>query len=752
MTGPFKKTHVNLAIACSLLASTGLFNQVHAKPEALESSFGAEADTIETITVSATRTEREINEIAANVTRIKAEDIDAISTNNIRDLFRYEPGVAVEGSGRFGLSNINIRGINGDRVLILLDKVPVADEFSFGPNLSSRRDFVDVDLIKSAEVIRGPVSTLYGSDAIGGVVAFTSKDPMDFVEDGESLAGRVKLGYVSQSNERYVNAQLAGVSGDWQWLLNGGLRDSEQTETFFDTDVVGGQQQSANPQSADANNALLKLIWSPDSTQRLSFIAETFEASAETNVTSDIGTMVFGFVNTDSRGDDRRKRDRLSLHYQYQPEHIHWTQDWGLHRFTIDAFTQSSDTFQHTDIQRTSLEDPNRAFSRSRDSQFEQAAHGILTQADFQFSGAGEHYLIAGIEWQQTDSESLREGATVDAQSGALLPEFSVFPTRDFPISRLTEFAVFVQDEWQLFDGKLTLSPGLRYDTFKLEPESDAIFSSANMGVEVADFSDSELTGKVGAVFNLSSDSSIWAQWAQGFRIPPMDDVNIGFTNFAGGYTSLANPDLMPESVDSIELGWRQSFEQLSFSISAYQNEYENFIESLAVRGFNPQTNLMEFQARNIEDVEISGVDVSASYEYEQWQVRLATSMQNSENKATGSDLDSVLPAQTVLGLSYGRLDDPWRVEVVGTYISEANALASAADEPANFVAPSATLIDVLAHLQINDNIRINAGIFNVSNEQYWFASEVRGRSVTENLDRLTSPGINASANVIVTF
>ena len=83
-------------------------------------------DDLEVITVSATKTSRNINEIAANVTRITAQDIDAIGATTIRDILRYEPGVSVEGGGRFGLSDFNIRGINGDRVLILLDGIPVA--------------------------------------------------------------------------------------------------------------------------------------------------------------------------------------------------------------------------------------------------------------------------------------------------------------------------------------------------------------------------------------------------------------------------------------------------------------------------------------------------------------------------------------------------------------------------------------------------------------------------------------------------
>ncbi len=719
-----------------------------ASPTAALADEAFDAAEVETIVISATRSAREINEIAANITSIDAERVDAIAASDIRDLLRYEPGVTVEGSGRYGLSDINIRGINGDRVLILLDGVPVADGFSFGPNLSARRDFIDIDLIKQVDVIRGPASTLYGSDAIGGVVAFTSKDPRDLVDEGDSFAGRVKAGFISQSDESFVTAQLAGVSGDWQWLLNAGYRDQSETETYFDS-TSGDVQQNSNPQSGSTETGLVKLIWTPTDEHRLTFVGEMFDSGLETNITSDLGTAVSrGVVSntTLSTGDDERQRERLSVHYEYTPK------QGVFNRYTFDAYSQSSETLQHTELGRTQLSEPPVSTFRTRDSHFKQDTVGVLSQIDFQFKGAIDHYLIAGVEWQETDSEALREGLTIEATSGAVIPEFSVFPARDFPISTLTEYALYVQDEIQLLDGKLLLSPGIRYDKFELEAKPDALFVNANPGVVVSDYDDSEMSTKFGAVYSLTPDANIWAQWSEGFRIPPMDDVNVGFTNFRGGYTSLANPNLRSERVQSIELGWRQSFDNLTLSISAYQNEYEDFIESLAVLGFNPATNLLEFQARNIDDVEIKGVDLSVSYQLQDWQLRLASSWQDSEDKSTGEELESVLPAQTVVGIQYGQIDQPWRVELVGTYTQDANVIAAADGQPEPFIAPSSTLFDLLAHYQVNDNFRINAGVFNITDKQYWYASEVRGRTVDENLDRFTAPGRNYSINVVYNF
>ncbi|HCC46489.1 MAG TPA: TonB-dependent hemoglobin/transferrin/lactoferrin family receptor, partial [Gammaproteobacteria bacterium] len=151
----------------------------------------------EIITVVGSRTERSLDQVAATVSVIDAAQIEEEMARDIADLIRFEPGVAVSGTGsRFGLGGFNIRGIEGNRVLTIVDGIRVADEFSFGPFLSARRDYVDVDSLARAEIARGPISSLYGSDALGGVVAFTTKSPRDYLKDNNTHIG-VKAGYSS---------------------------------------------------------------------------------------------------------------------------------------------------------------------------------------------------------------------------------------------------------------------------------------------------------------------------------------------------------------------------------------------------------------------------------------------------------------------------------------------------------------------------------------------------------------------------
>lgn len=749
---------IALTILLVVIYTTSVFASIDADETYIKNtSARVESDSesyVETITVSGTKTARRINEIAASVTTITSERIDALGANNIRDILRYEPGVSVEGSGRYGLSSFNIRGINGDRVLILVDGIPIADEFSFGPNLSARRDFVDVDLIQSVDIVRGPASTLYGSDAIGGVVAFQTKDPKDLIPDNDAFAGRAKLGYVSQSNESYANAMLAGLEGNWQWLLNATIREGEETRSFYDDNEMGDARNSADPQTNNAQSLLAKLIYQANKGHKIALIGEHVTQSSNTDLQSEVTTVVVGTTTLSSLGFDEQERSRISMRYLYEASSAS-----HLKRIEAQTFYQNSLTKQRSELTRVSLTPNSTPFFRTRDSEFEQTSKGMHMQIDHGFTWGAEHYLIYGISVEENQSMALRTGQTLDIASGQNIPEFSVFPARDFPISTLFEKAIFIQDEIQLLNGALLISPGLRYDTFKLRPEVDELFSEANPGVSVSEFDDNQLSTKLGAIYNISENYSFWLQYAEGFRIPPMDDVNVGFTNFLGRYTSLSNPNLKPESVASVELGLRGTSynDAVNWSISAYRNDYDNFIESLAFVGIS-ENGFTQFQAINLDAVEISGLEGQISWSLEEtfasaanWQLRVSYSIQDSENKATGEDVESILPSQAVAGIQYQDYSDPWRIELVATYTESAQAIGGSGELPF-FEAPSHTTFDLLGHYRINQHITINGGIFNITDKEYWLASEVKGQSESANLKPLSAVGRNASVNVVMTF
>lgn len=715
---------------------------------------------VEEIIVSATRTEKPVSDVANTVSVIDAKQIERELANSIDDLIRYEPGVSVAGGGRFGLSSFSIRGVGGDRVLTLVDSTPTADEFSFGPFLSSRRDFVDIDALKSVEIVRGPGSSVYGSNAIGGVVNFITKEPIDYLGD-KRVIGSAKLGYSSADDSMNNTVLTAFGNKIWSGMIVGTLRNGSETETFFSDDSIGSGRRAQNPQESENKNIYAKLVYAPSDLQSVTVTAERFEGEADTNVLSTAGTSSRGVLVNSERGADDRSRERLSLEYRLHADTSMFDS------LSVLAYVQNSDAQQNTLSERVSR---GAVVDRVRSSFYEQENSGLRFQMGKDFeTGRINHELIYGLDYDQSQSTTLREGNTVDRESGQALLEFTNFPTRDFPNSQYTTLGAFIQDDISLFDGRLHLIPALRYDNFELEPTVDAIYLSGNTGSPTPEgYSESELSAKIGVVYELSDQWSAFAQYAEGFRAPPLDAVNTGFTNFVGGYTTLPNPELRPERGESVEFGVRRFSDAGSLEFTIYKNTYEDFIESLSVRGFNPVTRLLEFQARNLDEAEIAGFEVKTQYNLGQvatslegFNVRAAYAYSDGENKEANTPLNSIDPQQLVLGLGYATSSDTWGVEAVVVAsdrkkvadIDASSLQTQGTPTIVPFETPGFATLDMMGHYKMSDNIRINWGVFNVTDKQHLqWSEEFVQNPATTNFDRLTEVGRNYSVTVKVNF
>src|SRR5512139_3908408 len=155
---------------------------------ALESA--APSQELETVTVYARRIVP-VAQVAAMVSVIPQETIERTLVTDVKQLVRYEPGLSVRSDPfRFGTDTISVRGIGGNRVAVEVDGVPAAGGFAVGNFADSGRSFVDPAFLQRVEVLRGPASALYGSDAIGGVVAMTTVSPGSVLDAGRDYGLR----------------------------------------------------------------------------------------------------------------------------------------------------------------------------------------------------------------------------------------------------------------------------------------------------------------------------------------------------------------------------------------------------------------------------------------------------------------------------------------------------------------------------------------------------------------------------------
>ena len=321
-----------LALPALLVAPCGALAQATATPE----------KELGTVTVTATRTERLVEDAPATVTVIDAETIERNVMKDITDLVRYEPGVSVGNNpGRFGPNGFNIRGIGGNRVLMQVDGIRLPDAFAFGSFSSASRNVIDIDALKAVEILRGPGSSLYGSDAIGGVVTYITKDPTDFMKlTDKPVFTSLKGDYASSDNSWLTTATAAAGRGDVQGMLLYTYRSGSETDNKGSIGGTGGNRTEPNPQSYDDGNLLGKLVFKLNANNTFKVTGEHFKNDTSTNVL----TLNPATPRTSAlTGDDTAQRDRISLNHEYRDAdgRLFQIARWQL-------YYQDSDTTQNT--------------------------------------------------------------------------------------------------------------------------------------------------------------------------------------------------------------------------------------------------------------------------------------------------------------------------------------------------------------------------------------------------------------------
>jgi hemoglobin/transferrin/lactoferrin receptor protein len=748
---PFTK----LAFSASTLAF--LAAPLAAQDMALEAETEGQQQTGR-ITVTATRTPVLQEEAPATVTIITDEEIADQLATDIKDLVRFEPGVtvrraparfgaAIGSTGRARNEGFNIRGIGGNRVLVQVDGIRTPQGFSFGPQDAGRGGFTDVSLVKQVEILRGPASALYGSDGLAGAVSFVTSDPVDLIKQ-ESFGGFVTSQYSSEDNEFAQTATLAGQTGNVSAMIAYTRRDFAELENRGRNDGVGPARTAPNPQDGTSDAVLAKLVWD-NGPHRIRLTGEWLDMAVETEVLTGLGpAFTFGprpVWNVDAlEARDTNRRKRASVDWTYEG-----SDDDGLEYAFLSAFWQDAQDRQFAFEERTSLT-ATPAPDRERLNTFENRIYGAVGEVRSGFDlGGMTHRIALGGDVSWTRQEGLRDG-TFPGRGES-------FPTRAFPVTDFTLGGIFLADEIALFDGTLTLFPALRFDFYDLNPTDDPLLTTFTPAGQ----SDSRLSPKFGATVKLAPDVFLFGNYAQGFLAPTPSQVNNFFEFLAGGYTSIPNPDLRPETSESWEVGARYVGDIFSMQATAFRGDYDNFINQQVVSGgFTPQ-NPAIFQFVNFNAVTIEGFEARGEMKLDSgWNARVALAYANGDIINPGGarvPLDTIDPFNVVAGLGYRDPAGRFGGELIVTHNArkEAGEVERAADGAELFVRPEAsTILDLTAFVAVTDRLRLRAGLFNLTNERYALWSDVRGLRVGDAgiLDAFTRPGRNLSVSANFRF
>jgi len=726
-----QKTTVSLVHPLSMV--TAVLFSMTALPASAETDPPQQATTqvaAASVVITATRMPREPADVAATVTVVDREQMQRDLVFDLRDLARSVPGLQVESGGtRFGTSGFRIRGIGGNRVTTLLDGAPLPDRFSIGNYSDSGRELLGLGMISSIEVLRGPASTLYGSKAIGGVVALSSLDVRDELGVRASPAMAALAGYSGDRGQWSLGAHAAFGSPKEGWLLAAGASRASEV------DAKGLERgYTRDPQTENRESAMARYVRTTEGGMRLRGTLQLWQSDRRTDVRSLLGTGRFATTTT-LLGDDEQRHWRVLLDGESGGA-AHAVQSlWRVFAF-------SGETRQASDEWRTRTPSPVR---QQRTFNYDQEGFGA--GGDFRYRKFGEsikHTPSWGFDLLQTRITEQRDGLQTNlltgAQTNVILGER--FPLRDFPKTRTTEAGVYLQDEIEPAGWPLRVIAGIRYEHYSLKTDRDAVFASSTPNVRVADLSNGYWTPKLGAVWKFDQRLSGFAQYVRGYRSPPFNEVNIGLEIPTQNLRALPNPDLKPETSHGVEVGLRYASSKLQWSAAVFETRYKDFIASRSPLGPDPATGVLLFQSINLDRAKITGIEFSLRQQLASfggafaWELGGLWLKESTSNPAR--PIANVDPERLTAALEYAPPQARWSMRAVLTAVG-AKSIES---NPAAFRTPGYALVDVTADWRLAPNTRLRAGIFNLGDRLAWRWSEVVGRLATDPmLGQLSLPG-----------
>ncbi|WP_439609765.1 TonB-dependent hemoglobin/transferrin/lactoferrin family receptor [Hydrogenophaga sp.] len=733
-----------LFLACTaLMAGPALAQGVPAAAPTQVAQAG-NASALREVVVSGARSERTLDEVPAAIDVLTGEDLDPARVQNIRDLVQELPNVSVKRApvrfggvtgnvGRDGNAGFNIRGLEGNRVLLTIDGIRVPRELSsgvFGP-AAFGRDYYDLGLISRVEILRGANSALYGSDGLAGMVAMFTTEPKDLLKPGQTLGGRASLSLDGQDDTRRIGVTLAGVASErLQWLGSVQAGRSEALDNQGGNFALNSNRTAPNPQKDDQVSAMGKLVFTPGGGQRHVFTAEHVDKSSEVEAYTGRAPVVSAPTHVgDLDGRSDMVRSRVSWDGRF-PVILAWADELRA-MVGYQASESRETTHEFRPLQ------PAATQNRVRDVTYNERILQAVLQAEKlrPLGGAWSQKLVYGVDLSRSSLDNLVTGVNG--------PSYESYPLQRFPETVETTTALFVQSEYA--SKRWSVIPALRYDRVALDARTSPLYP-----LQPASLSNGALTPKLGVIWRGSEHWSLFGNLAAGFKSPSPLQLNNYFQNPFGNYETIPNPNLRPEKSRTLELGTRGRAGGLDWEAVAFTGRYKDFIEDLVTVQTVPR---LQFQSVNRQSVTLRGFELKGSARLSaRTTLRAAYGQTTGTDTARGVPLNSVNPAKLVLGVDH-RLGD-WSLGASLAHSAKKSASDNDTTGAANqFATPAWTTLDLRASWQVTRATRLSAAIHNLTDRRYWEWTNVRGIAASSPvLDSYTAPGRSVSVALVTDF
>ena len=663
------------------------------------------------IVVSGSRFEQKLEDVTGSVTVITEQDIERQLAVDLQTMFKYDPSISSTGSGA-GAQTLTVRGVGGNRVVFIKDGRRTNDGYAGGGGYLVGRNYFDVAGVKQVEVAKGAASSLYGSDALGGIVVITTKDPSDYLADQQSLV-KVALGYQGQSNQVAADITAAKDLGDFAISAVYSHRDSEEVQNYVE-DLPGYDARS------DA--LLLKVEQKLDEKRTLKYTLDYFNQTTEQVITPSI-----------QETEDEDTNISFALDYDSDMATAIFDKWYG--QLSYSRYEQQSDQISAA-----------RNYIDYNDYGFEQDILGLKAVFSKEVKGENtEHEFVYGVDIDLYDTTRPRLKTRV-LNDGTV--DFTNEKQKAFPGADTSLVGVYMQDSIKFNETDWSLVAGIRYDYYALEAKKDALYAD----IELDDITESAFSPKLGVIYQVDDNLSWYGQYVRGFKIPPHDQAyqSHGVEPF---YQILPNADLDPESSDSFEIGLRYASSDISVNLSTFYAAYDDFIET-TIAGveptYIPNVNKTFYQYQNISETQISGVEAGiAMYVTDDILLEANVAYVDGENKDSDQPLTSISPlnGSILVSTEFGNVNwtAAWRLaKAQSDVVLDTNGNKTTQGNGYG-------VVDLYANYQWQA-WQMNVGLLNLLDKEYVPFELIAGQSKGTDFSQYSQPGRNVSARISYQF
>jgi hemoglobin/transferrin/lactoferrin receptor protein len=690
------------------------------------------SDAIEVLVTARGLEEQDTKDVPFSVSTVTSETIENRAPVDVDDAIRNLPGVGMapaEGNPNYWQEGFTIRGLGAQRVLTLTDGVRQAGQgIGYGGGNLSLYDPLSIETI---EVLRGPGSVLYGTDAFGGVVNIITKNPTQRDEWG--IDSKVRYGFDAARDMHTGGASFDFGNDKYAAVFGGSYTDAAEPNLPDDQDPQSG--------SFERESFWGKVDYFIDNKSKIR-LSGNYTNNRDVLVTDSAIPLPIAKFPPPGASDlivsplffEFPKYSRLSTGLEYITEDLSPT--WksfqtGLyytnlrrefHRETA-YYTNGSPGFAGP----PTFIDPTSTIATAvvdTDDTVDTIEWQTVSKHKYD-----DHALTVGLDigHDQTDLPEVETITTVAVAGIGRVPPVSNTTSRNRADAEQTRVGLFGQDEWDINNFKLIT--GVRADGFFIDDS-------------LSDFSDEEFgaSGNIGLVYRPEEDWSTYVNLASGFRVPDLGErFQTGIVNLGAPTAIIGKEDLDPERAYSAEIGAKAKLNSFKFETAAYVNRINDYI-GLTPLGF--VNGYATDQYDNVGDITLYGGELAVG-----WDVSKQLELFSNVSRTWTNDDDKIDVMNWVFnyGISHSLEVNSSAMRNLTSSLNFRSVLESEDNTPSAgrepYDAASFTVVDLILKAELNSGKKgstyLLAGVRNLLDKSYqepFFALDQPERSVFATL------------------